>query len=186
MGKKISIDSATMMNKVFEIIEAKKIFNLNYNQLEILVHPKSYLHAIVKFNNGLSKLLVHDTNMAIPIFNSIYVDSEKKITSKKINIEILNNLNLKKVNNVKFPVVKIIKKLFEKDSLFETIVVSANDKLVDLFLNDKIKFTDISVILIKICSLTEFNKFKLIAPKNIDEINNLADYVSLKIDSLGI
>jgi len=186
MGKKISIDSATMMNKVFEIIEAKKIFNLNYNQLEILVHPKSYLHAIVKFNNGLSKLLVHDTNMAIPIFNSIYVDSEKKIISKKINIEILNNLNLKKVDTIKFPVVKIIKKLFEKDSLFETIVVSANDKLVDLFLNDKIKFTDISVILIKICSLTEFNKFKLIAPKNIDEINNLADYVSLKIDSLGI
>ena len=63
MGKKITIDSATMMNKVFEIIEAKKIFNLNYKQLEILIHPKSYLHAIVKFNNGLSKLLVHDTNM---------------------------------------------------------------------------------------------------------------------------
>ena len=72
MGRKISIDSATMMNKVFEIIEAKKIFNLKYNQLEILIHPKSYLHAIVKFNNGLSKLLVHDTNMIIPIFNSIY------------------------------------------------------------------------------------------------------------------
>ena len=186
MGKKISIDSATMMNKVFEIIEAKKIFNLNYNQLEILVHPKSYLHAIVKFNNGLSKLLVHDTNMTIPIFNSIYDNSEKIIISKKINIEVLNNLNLKKVDNIKFPVVKIIKKLFEKDSLFETIVVSANDKLVNLFLNNKIKFTDISIILLKICSLAEFNKFKLIAPKNIDEINDLADYVSLKIDSLGI
>ena len=70
-----------MMNKVFEIIEAKKIFNLNYNQLEILTHPKSYLHAIVKFNNGLSKLLVHDTNMTIPIFNSIYDNNEKKITT---------------------------------------------------------------------------------------------------------
>ena len=186
MGKKISIDSATMMNKVFEIIEAKKIFNLNYNQLEILVHPKSYLHAIVKFNNGLSKLLIHDTNMTIPIFNSIYDNSGKKISSKKINIEILNNLNLKKVDNIKFPVVKIIKKLFEQDSLFETILVSANDKLVNLFLSNKIKFTDISIILLKICSLTEFNKFKLIAPKNIDEINDLADYVSLKIDSLGV
>ena len=186
MGKKISIDSATMMNKVFEIIEAKKIFNLNFNQLEILVHPKSYLHAIVKFNNGLSKLLVHDTNMTIPIFNSIYDNSEKKIISKKINIEILNNLNLKKVDNIRFPVVKILKKFSENDSLFETIVVSANDKLVSLFLNNKIKFIDISIILLKICSLKEFNKFKLIAPKNIDEINDLADYVSLKIDSLGI
>ena len=186
MGKKISVDSATMMNKVFEIIEAKKIFNLSYNQLEILVHPKSYLHAIVKFNNGLSKLLVHDTNMIIPIFNSIYDNNEKKIKTKKINIKILNNLDLKKVDNVKFPVVKIIKILFEKDSLFETIVVSANDKLVNLFLNNKIKFNDISIILLKICNLSEFNKYKLIAPKNIDEINNLADYVSLKIDSLGV
>ena len=186
MGKKISIDSATMMNKVFEIIEAKKIFNLNYNQLEILIHPKSYLHAIVKFNNGLSKLLVHDTNMVIPIFNSIYHNSEKKIKSKKINLKILNDLNLKKVDNIRFPVIKIIKKLLEKDSLFETIIVSANDKLVNLFLNNKIKFTDISIILLKICSLVEFDKFKSIAPKNIDEINDLADYVSLKIDSLGI
>ena len=186
MGKKISIDSATMMNKVFEIIEAKKIFNLNFNQLEILVHPKSYLHAIVKFDNGLSKLLVHDTNMTIPIFNSIYDNSEKKIISKKINIKILNNLNLKKVDNIRFPVVKILKKFSENDSLFETIVVSANDKLVNLFLNNKIKFIDISIILLKICSLKEFNKFKLIVPKNIDEINDLADYVSLKIDSLGI
>jgi len=186
MGKKISIDSATMMNKVFEIIEAKKIFDLKYNQLEILVHPKSYLHAIVKFCNGLSKLLVHDTNMSIPIFNSVYSNNEKKIKSKKINIEVLNNLDLKKVDNVKFPVVKILNKMHDKDSLFETIIVSANDKLVSLFLNNKIKFIDISNILLKICSLSEFNKFRVIEPKNIDEINNLADYVSLKIDSLGV
>ena len=186
MGKKISIDSATMMNKVFEIIEAKKIFDLKYNQLEILVHPKSYLHAIVKFDNGLSKLLVHDTNMTIPIFNSIYNNNEKKIRSKKINFNVLNNLDLSEVDNIKFPVVKIINKMNENDSLFETIIVSANDKLVSLFLNNKIKFIDISNILLKICSLSEFNKFKLIEPKSVDEINNLADYVSLKIDSLGV
>jgi len=186
MGKKITIDSATMMNKVFEIIEAKKIFDLNYKQLEILTHPKSYLHAIVKFNNGLSKLLIHDTNMTIPIFNSIYSNNEKKIKSKKINIDFLNNLDLKKVDVIKFPVVKIIDKMNENDSLFETIIVSANDKLVSLFLNNKIRFIDISNILLKICSLSEFNKFKLIKPKNIDEINNLADYVSLKIDSLSV
>jgi 1-deoxy-D-xylulose-5-phosphate reductoisomerase len=83
------------MNKVFEIIEAKKIFNLDYNQIEILIHPKSYLHAIVKFNNGLSKLLVHDTNMTIPIFNSIYFDTNKKLKSKNVDFKALNNLNLK-------------------------------------------------------------------------------------------
>ena len=52
MGKKISIDSATMMNKVFEIIEAKKIFDVNYKKLSILTHPQSYIHSIIKFNNG--------------------------------------------------------------------------------------------------------------------------------------
>ena len=186
MGKKITIDSATMMNKVFEIIEAKKIFNLNYKQLEILVHPNSYLHAIVKFNNGLSKLLIHDTNMTIPIFNSIYLNSDKKIKSKKINLKILNNLDLKEVDKIRFPVVKILKNMSNKDSLFETIIVSANDKLVNLFLSGKIRFTDISNILLKICNMIEFKRFKLKKPKNIDEINNLSNYVSLKIDTMSV
>jgi 1-deoxy-D-xylulose-5-phosphate reductoisomerase len=186
MGKKISIDSATMMNKVFEIIEAKKIFDLSYKQLEILIHPKSYLHAIVKFNNGLSKLLIHDTNMTIPIFNSVYLNNDKKIKSKKIDIKILNNLDLKKVDKIKFPVMKVLKNINDKDSLFETIIISANDKLVELFLLEKIKFTDISNNLLKICNMSEFIKFKSKKPKNIDEINNLADYVSLKIDTMSI
>jgi len=186
MGKKITIDSATMMNKVFEIIEAKKIFNLDYNQLEILIHPKSYLHAIVKFNNGLSKLLIHDANMIIPIFNSIYYNTDKKLKSKNIDVDVLNNLNLKKIDNIRFPVIKILNKLNNKDSLFETVIVSANDKLVKLFLDNKIKFIDISKILLKICSITEFNKFRSIKPKNIDEISNLADYVSLKIDTMSV
>ena len=186
MGKKITIDSATMMNKVFEIIEAKKIFDFRYNQLEILIHPSSYLHAIVKFNNGLSKLLIHDTNMIIPIFNSIYFETDKKLKSKKIDIKILNNLDLKKIDHIRFPAIKILNKMNEKDSLFETVIVSANDKLVSLFLNNKIRFIDISNLLLKICSMAEFNKFRSIKPKNIGEINDLADYVSLKIDTMSV
>jgi len=186
MGKKITIDSATMMNKVFEIIEAKKIFDLNYNQLEILTHPKSYLHAIVKFNNGLSKLLVHDTNMKIPIFNSVYFNTDKKLKSKNIDVKVLNNLDLKKIDQIRFPVIKILNNLSNENSLFETIIVSANDKLVELFLDNKIKFTDISNILIKICNITEFNKFKSIKPRNIKEIHNLNDYVSLKIGTMSV
>ena len=74
MGKKISIDSATMMNKIFEVIEAMKIFDLEANKIDILIHPKSYLHAIVNFKNGLTKLLAHDTTMEIPVANSLYLD----------------------------------------------------------------------------------------------------------------
>ena len=186
MGKKITIDSATMMNKVFEIIEAKKIFDLSYNQLEILIHPKSYLHAMVKFNNGLSKLIVHDTNMIIPIFNSVYFNSDKKLKSKNINIDVLNNLNLTKVDKVRFPVIMILDNMSKEDSLFETVIVSANDKLVSLFLTNRIKYVDISNILLKISNSAEFNKFRTIKPKNIDDITRLAHYVSLKIDSMSV
>ena len=72
MGKKISIDSATMINKVYEVIEAKNIFNLNYDNIEIVIHSKSYVHALLKFNNGMIKIIAHETTMEIPIFNSFY------------------------------------------------------------------------------------------------------------------
>jgi 1-deoxy-D-xylulose-5-phosphate reductoisomerase len=124
--------------------------------------------------------------MRIPIFNSIYFNTDKKLKSKNIDIEALNNLNLKKIDKIRFPVIKILNNLSNEDSLFETIIVSANDKLVKLFLNNKIKFTDISNTLLKICNIAEFNKFKSIKPKNIEEIQNLSDYVSLKIDSMSV
>ena len=98
----------------------------------------------------------------------------------------MNNLNLKKIDNIKFPVVKILNNLSNEDSLFETIIVTANDKLVKLFLNNKIKFTDISNTLLKICNTPEFNKFKSMKPRNIEEIHNLSDYVSLKIDTMSV
>ncbi len=186
MGKKISIDSATMMNKVFEIIEAKKIFNLKYSQLEILIHPQSYLHAIVKFNNGLTKLLIHDTSMSIPIFNSIYPTHENNIKTNSLNIDILNNLNLEQVDKKRFPAITIINKLINRDSLFETVIVSANDQLVDRFLKNEIKFTDISDFLLKIINLNEFKKLKSIKPKNVTEVSKLAQYVSLKINSMSV
>jgi 1-deoxy-D-xylulose-5-phosphate reductoisomerase len=186
MGKKISIDSATLMNKVFEIIEAKKIFNYKYSDLKILIHPKSYVHAIVKFKNGLTKLLIHDTNMKIPIFNSFYSNFEKKIQTKNLNLDILNDLKFKDVDEIKFPSIKLLKKLPNKDSLFETVVVSANDKLVALFLKKKITFQDISRILLKIIEIPQFKKLKRVNPKNIDQILKLSKYVSLKIDILVI
>ena len=186
MGKKITIDSATMMNKVFEIIEAQKIFDIDYDKLKILVHPKSYVHALVKFNNGLTKILIHDTNMTIPIFNSLYEDESKKLDTKELNFKHINNLDFKKVDLKKFPVVKILNKLPRRHSLFETVIVSANDKLVYLFLNKKIKFLDISKILLKTINNKQFYKYKLIIPKNIAQIEHLSNYVSLKIDTLVI
>jgi len=186
MGKKISIDSATMMNKVFEVIEAQRIFNIDINKFKILIHPKSYVHAIVKFSNGLTKILVHDTDMKIPIFNSIYSNNNKKIKSSKVNLSILNNLNFIKVNSTRFPSIKILKKIPNKISLYETIVVSANDQLVSLFLDGKINFPDVTRLLKKIMKMNIFRKYKKKAPKNFIELINLSKFVRLKTKLLSV
>ena len=186
MGKKISIDSATMMNKVFEVIEAQRIFNIDINKFKILIHPKSYVHAIVKFTNGLTKILVHDTDMKIPIFNSIYGYNNKKIKSSKINLSILNNLNFIKVNSSRFPSIKILRMIPNKISLYETIMVSANDQLVGLFLDGKINFSDIARLLKKIMKMNIFMKYKKRAPKNFNELINLSKFVRLKTNLLSV
>jgi 1-deoxy-D-xylulose-5-phosphate reductoisomerase len=186
MGKKISTDSATMINKVYEVIEAKKLFNIDYSKIKILIHPKSYIHAIIKFNNGLTSIIAHDTTMKVPIFNTLFIESNNMLKTKKINVNILNNLNLDKVSSIRFPMIKLLKFLPNNHSLFETVIVSANDNLVGLFLENKIKFTDIQKKLFKIINKKEFQKFKKKVPKNINDITNLNDYVRLKIISNSV
>ena len=186
MGKKITIDSATLMNKVFEVIEAKNIFDLSYNKISILTHPKSYIHAIVKFENALNKILVHDPDMKIPIHNSLYTSEMKRYKSKILNINILNNLNLKKVDTVKFPLVRILNNLPKNSSLYETILITINDYLVLKFLKKKISFKELINLIIKFSNLKEFQKFKKIKPKNVQDIYRLRNYVSLKMDTFSI
>tara|TARA_B100001741_G_scaffold212311_1_gene175745 strand:+ start:400 stop:1569 length:1170 start_codon:yes stop_codon:yes gene_type:complete len=186
MGKKISIDSATMMNKVFELIEAQRIFNLDRVKFKILIHPQSLVHAIVKFDNGLTKLLIHDTDMKIPIFNSVYDNRNKKINNKKIDYSSLNNLSFKSIDLKKFPSIKILKKIPKKISLFETVLVSVNDELVDLFLKKKLKFWEIYANLNKLLNMKEFIKYKRIKPKNTRQIYKLSEYVRLKTRALSI
>ena len=188
MGKKISIDSATMMNKIFEIIEAKKIFNIELNKFEIFIHPKSYIHAIVKFKNGLINIIAHDTDMKIPISNSIYMGdiNQNFVRSNKINIDILNSLNLQNVKIKKFPVIKILNRITNKESLFDTVIVSVNDELVNLFLENKIKFLDISSKIWHLINLPFFSKFKHQKPKNLAQIEKLNEFVRLKTRSLSV
>ncbi|MDC0641978.1 1-deoxy-D-xylulose-5-phosphate reductoisomerase [Candidatus Pelagibacter sp.] len=186
MGRKISVDSATMMNKVFELIEAKNIFQLSYDQLSILIHPKSYIHTLIKFTNGMIKIIAHETNMKIPIFNTLHSNEQKKIKTPPIDIKTLNNLTLKKIDMKKYPITKIIDYLPSRNSLFETILVSTNDEYVNLFLNGEIKFIEIQKKIIKFVKRNEFTKYKSIYPKNLKEIIDLNEYVRFKIKLISI
>ncbi len=187
MGKKISIDSATMMNKIFEVMEAYRLFDLNSDQINIVIHPQSIVHAIINYKNGTSHALMHNTDMKIPIYSGII---ENKITDKSIinefNINNFSMMNFYKINKSKFPSLEILKNISEKCTLFDTVLISANDELVDLFLKDKIKFNEIILYLKKIINLKSFNKYKYIKPKNFKEIQELNHSVRLKTRSICI
>ena len=186
MGKKISTDSANLMNKVFEVIEAKKIFDIDLKKFNIWIHPISYVHAIIKFKNGLIKLIAHETDMRIPIFNSIYNSNIKTFNSKKININFLNNLNFSKADPKQYPLINILKKIPKNETLFETILVSVNDELVKLFLKEKISFEDISIFLNRILNNKIFSKYRLKKVNNFREIQKLNEFVRLKTNTLSV
>jgi len=173
-----------MMNKVFEIIEAKKIFDLNYDKLDILVHPTSYVHAITKFNDGMINIIAHDTNMKIPIFNSLYDEKQKSIQTDRINLNKLNFLDFKTVDTNKFPSIKILKRLHNKESLLETIIVLANDELVNLFLLKKVNFTDINNHLQKLINMKEIMNLSQNKPGSIQSIISLNELVRKKINQI--
>ena len=186
MGKKISIDSSTLLNKVFELIEAKKLFNIKKNIFEIIIEPSSYVHAIVDYKHGITKFLTHKTSMEIPIYNSLFEIKDKNFSFDKVDISKLNNLEFQKVDFKKFPINDILSVIPEKDSLFETILVTANDTLVELYLKNKIMYYDIYRNLKKILNLNEFLKFKKIKPQNLSQIQELSDKVRLKTQSLSV
>ncbi len=186
MGKKISIDSATMINKVYEVIEAKNIFNIQYSKIKILIHPKSYVHALIKYNSGLINIVAHDTTMKIPIFNSIFSKGNKEFRTKKIDIKTLNNLKFDNIDTNRYPMIKLLKLLPDKISLYETVIVSANDALVELFLNKKIKFQDIGKKLFKFIKKKKFIKYKKISPKKLNDIIKLTNYVRFQIKTKSI
>ncbi len=183
MGNKISIDSATMMNKIFEVIEAMKIFNLKLDKFEILIHPKSYIHAIVDFKSGLTKFLAHETTMQIPIINSLYFKNENFIfNNKSFDYKILNGENFIIPDIKKFPLLDVLKYNYF-NSYFETILISMNDELVKKYLNNKISYISIHKILLKLIKKPYFIQYYKSSPSNINDIKIMVKKVTIYLDN---
>ena len=144
------------------------------------------MHGIVEFNNGICKILTHPTSMKIPIYNSLLFNKKILKISENFEFNKMNNLNFQKIESNKFPVFKILKKLSNTDSLYETVLVTANDVLVDLFLKKKIKFYDIYKILNQILNLKEYKRYKILKPKNLNQITKLSKNVRLKTLTLSV
>ena len=144
MGKKISVDSATLMNKVLEVTEALKLFPFSSNKYEIIIHPDSLIHAIIKINNGTSIYLHHLPDMKIPIANALLenFDYNTFIDKKNKKLNTLQNLNFMSVDKKRFPSVNLIPEMNSKKSS-SIIINAANEIFVDEFLKNNINFNDI-------------------------------------------
>ena len=170
MGKKITIDSATLMNKIFELIEAQKLFNISNNLMDIIIHPNSLVHAIIELKNGLKKLVYHETSMIIPLANAIFdgVVDIKRFYKKKVSFK-FENLIFKKVDKNIFPAINLISKMNQFPSA-PIIINAANEVLVDQFLNKKIAFLDINKIIMAIIKDSNYKKYAVKNPSNIKQI----------------
>jgi len=186
MGKKISVDSANMMNKVFEVIEACKLFRFNKKKYKIVIHPQSYVHSIIRFKNGLIKMILYNTDMKIPISNTIYQNENSFSNKSKIDTKILNKLNFQKVNINQFPSIKLIKKCLNSGYSTPIIINASNEVLVDLFLKRKINFLDIVATINKIFKDEDFSKYAKRKPKSVQEIKIIDDWARLKTTNMCV
>ena len=186
MGKKISIDSANLMNKVFEVIEACKIFKFNKKKYRIMIHPQSYVHSIIRFKNGLIKMILYNTDMKIPISNTLYGRKNHVLNVKKIDARILSKLSFQNVNTKRFPSIKLINKCLNLGFLAPTIVNASNEVLVSLFLNKKIGFLNIVQTINKIFRDKDFKKYARRKPVSIKDIQITDNWARLKTRAMCV
>ena len=173
MGKKISVDSATLMNKMLELIEAQKLFEIPIDRLDILIHPNSLIHAIIILKNGLSKFIHHDTTMIIPIANAIFDENlniKKFYNTNKKNF--FEDLKFQKVDSKIFPVYKLRNRLTEFPGT-PIIINASNEILVNYFLSKKIPFKAIFEIILDILNDRNYKKNAIKRPNNLNQINKI-------------
>ncbi len=182
MGKKISIDSSNLMNKVLELIEAYKLFPFNPKKYEIIIHPQSLIHAIVFFKNGQTKFLYHQTDMRIPIANAIYqndFDAGKLIKNEKNILKNFENLKFMKVDKKKFPIVTLLEKFSNKSS-GPIILNACNEVLVNKFIDGKISFKSIYIYLRAVLGHKDYKKYAIKSSPDIKDIYKIDKWARRK------
>ncbi len=180
MGKKISVDSATLMNKSLEIIEASILFNLSEKQIKAIIHPESILHASLNYDDGTSECLLSRPDMRISI-SSLFEEIDKKNFSNNfLDIRHMSQLTFRKIDVSQFPSIKLGYKVLKKGGLAPHIFNYNNDLLVNMFLKDKIKYLDI-VRYNEITIDKFFKKNKNIKNPNYNQIINTSRWIEKNI-----
>lgn len=173
MGKKISVDSATMVNKIFELIEAHILFSIPIDKLKIKIHKESLVHTAVILKNGLVKMIMHDTSMQIPIRNRLFDNNFYKITNNYFKENKNFSLNFSENKLVKYNIIKTGYKILYCGHATWILFNVINDYLVKRFLNKEIFFYEIVSNLNKVFNSKNLKLFKKKKIKNLSDINKM-------------
>jgi 1-deoxy-D-xylulose-5-phosphate reductoisomerase len=168
MGNKITIDSATMMNKGLEVIEAKWLFGLEANQIEIVIHPESIIHSMIEFFDGSVKAQLGVPDMKIPIQYSLSFPRHVEANWETLDLVKIKNLTFEAPDFDKFPCIKLAYDALKSGGSTPVVLNVANEQAVYKFLNGRIKFIDIPKVIEKTCSVHQW-----IAEPTLDEILDL-------------
>jgi 1-deoxy-D-xylulose-5-phosphate reductoisomerase len=148
MGKKISVDSATMMNKGLEVIEAHHLFGLSYKQIDVVIHPQSVIHSMAEFIDGSVLAQMSNPDMTIPIGLALFYPERCPDTRvKPLDFNTLKSLDFKPLNTKQFPCFELAMKAFKAGGIMPCVMNAANEAAVDLFLREKIPFLKIPEVI---------------------------------------
>jgi 1-deoxy-D-xylulose-5-phosphate reductoisomerase len=176
MGKKISIDSATMVNKALEIIEAKYLFNLKDSQIDAIIHPQALIHAMVNYKNGVTTALLNKPDMRIPISSLFFKFNDYANKTKELNLLEYSKLEFHAINTKRYPAIKLGKEVMKIGGLAPNAFNYLNEILVSYFLKGVIKFSDITA-LNEINLEKIFSKNTNIMSPNLMDIKNINKWI---------
>lgn len=149
MGKKITIDSATLMNKGLEVIEAKWLFNVDIDKIDVIIHPQSIIHSMVEYKDSAIMAQLGTPDMKVPIQYALAYPKRIKNNFEKLDLLKYNNLTFKKPNYELFPCLKYAFDAINIGGIMPCVLNASNEIAVEYFLNEKIEFNDIPKIVYK-------------------------------------
>ena len=176
MGKKISVDSATLMNKALEIIEAKYLFDLKKNEINAIIHPQAIVHAIVNYHNGMSTAILSKPDMKIPISSLFFDFKNFNNANNSLDITKCSKLEFISIDDKKFPAINLAYQVLKKGGSAPHVFNYLNELLVDLFIKNKIKFTEI-VKFNEINMEKFFSKNLNISKPNLNDLKNINNWI---------
>jgi 1-deoxy-D-xylulose-5-phosphate reductoisomerase len=158
MGKKITIDSATLMNKGLEVIEAHYLFSMPYEKIDVLIHPESIIHGMVEFVDGTVISNMSNPDMKIPISYALFYPERKFLYDNYLDFTKIKSLNFLKPDTEKFPLLKLAVECGKKGGVYPAVLTVADEIAVNYFLEERIKFTDIHKIILETLEKFDYNK----------------------------